>query len=116
MPEGPEDCGPFNGEFAPANASNADGATTQNAGGPLTMGGVRNVLVERMSGLAEYTTAYDAALADLRAELIDSGLAQSILDAWVSVLTAQAADLVDPATVGTEAQAITETLAADVPE
>ncbi len=69
-----------------------------------------------MSALAEYTTAYDAALADLQAELIDSWLAQSILDAWVSVLTVQAADLVDPATVETEAQAITEALAVDGPE
>ena len=54
----------------------------------------------------ELADLYDAAVADLQAELFDSGLAQEVLDAWTSVLGEQADDLVDAATIELEAEQV----------
>ena len=69
------------------------------------MGG-SNVLVERFTAVAEWSDLVERAKADLTDELFDSGYATGVLDQWVSVLTEQAGDLVDAATVQDEADAI----------
>jgi spore coat protein CotH len=55
---------------------------------------------------ATFKTLYERALTRLQTELYDSGSAQEILDKWSSLLKNQAADLVEPATVQSEADAI----------
>lgn len=42
--------------------------------------------------------------------LVDSGRAQEIVDRWTDLLTTQASDLVEPTTVTTEAEAISQAL------
>ncbi len=68
--------------------------------------GGSNPLVERFLANEEFQALYDAAAADLQASLVDSGAAEQTLDAWVDLLTGQAGDLVDEATVASEAAAI----------
>ncbi len=60
------------------------------AGGPGGMRGGSNVLVERFTAVEEW------------ADLVE----QAKVDQWVTVLTEQAGDLVDAATVEEEADAI----------
>lgn len=105
--------------------ANVDGGGGAGAGGPRPGGGnppqggggnggpqggmgreQANVLVDRFLADADFNARYVQAAADLRAELIDSGAAQGILDDWVAVLTAQASDLVPAATVDSEAAAL----------
>jgi spore coat protein CotH len=68
--------------------------------------GRSNVLVERFLAIAEYEAMVDAKQASLSEELFDSGTAASILDRWVEVLETGAADLVDSATIRSEADQI----------
>jgi spore coat protein CotH len=67
-----------------------------------------NPLVSRFRAVPAFEAAYQAQLTALRAELFDSGRAQAILDAWTGVLSAGATDLVDAATITTEAAALAE--------
>jgi spore coat protein CotH len=69
--------------------------------------GESNVLSERFLAVEEFAALYEAQLAELRADLYDSGAAADVLAVWVDVLTGRAADLVDPDTVADEAAAIT---------
>ena len=75
-------------------------------GGPGGMRGGSNVLVERFTAVEEWADLVEQARADLIEELYDSGYAEQVLDQWVTVLTEQAGDLVDAATVEEEADAI----------
>lgn len=75
-------------------------------GGPGGMRGGSNVLVERFTAVEEWADLVEQAKADLVEELYDSGYAEEVLDQWVTVLTEQAGDLVDAATVEEEADAI----------
>ncbi len=74
-------------------------------GGP---GGMQksNPLTERFTELFGDRVA--AATADLTATLYTSGAAQEILDRWTAVLEAQAGDLVDVATIESDAARIAE--------
>ena len=76
-------------------------------GGPA---GRTNVLVERFTAVEKWSDLVDQAEADLTKELLDSGYADQVLDQWVSVLTEQAGDLVDKATVQQEADAIRDVI------
>ncbi|MDT0184752.1 CotH kinase family protein [Microbacterium sp. ARD31] len=77
-------------------------------GGP---GGGSNVLVERFTAVDEWADLVEDAKADLAAELYDSGYAEEVLDRWSALLTEQAGDLVDAATVQEEADAIRSSIA-----
>ncbi|MBO9569881.1 MAG: CotH kinase family protein [Cellulomonas iranensis] len=85
-----------------------DAAGMPGGGGP---GGAGNALVTRFLATDAFAAAYDDALADLTASAVTSGAAQDHLDALVALLTDQAADLVDPATVTQEAATISQALA-----
>lgn len=110
LPEGtepPEGAGPPpggerpEGLVAPADGERPDGGPGGGEGG---MGS--NILSERFLADDGFAALYDAAVEELQAELFDDGTAQEVLDAWTEVLTSQAGDLVDSATVETEAEAI----------
>ena len=75
------------------------------------MGGRSNVLVERFTSVEEWADLVEEAKADLAAELYDSGYAEEVLDRWSTLLTEQAGDLVDAATVQEEADAIRSSIA-----
>ena len=79
------------------------------AGGP---GGISNgnVLAERFRADASFAALIDQAAADLQAELVDSGLAADVLDAWSAMLVRDAGALVDAETVGLEADSIARIL------
>ena len=64
------------------------------------------MLAERFREIPAFVALYDAAVERLQGELFDDGTAQEVLDAWTSVLTEQAGDLVDEATIETEAAQI----------
>ena len=112
FPEGME---PPPGGF-PAPGDNTDtagsgsGAPTQGMprGG---FGGRTNPLVERFLANDEFAARYEARLAELRADLVDSGTAQTILDQWTQTLSTQAADLVSADVVQSEATNIEQFLA-----
>jgi len=80
-------------------------------GGPGGMRGGSNVLVERFTAVEEWADLVEQAKTDLVEELYDSGYAEQVLDQWVTVLTEQAGDLVDAATVEEEADAIRAVIA-----
>ncbi len=73
-------------------------------GGP---GGKANILVTRFKAHAAFNQQYLAAVTDLKAELYASGKAAQIVTRWTDVY-AQATDLVDAATVATEAAAVSK--------
>ena len=93
---------PPEGNQAPEGAERPAGAGA-GMGGP---GGRSNILVERFMANETFAALYEQALVDLRAELYDSGAAAEILERWTAVLTDQAADLVDTATIEQEASSI----------
>jgi len=64
--------------------------------------------VTRFKAVAELQAGYDEALASLRTELYDSGVAAEILDRRAAVLRTQATDLVDEATITSEVDALRE--------
>lgn len=72
-------------------------------GGP---GGGSNILVERFMADPELEALYQQALADLQASLYDSGVADAVLDSWGDVLSQQAGDLIDEASLTSEVDAI----------
>jgi spore coat protein CotH len=108
------------GGFDPTQAPDGtlpDGATLP-AGGQGPGGGPggfakANTLVDRLADLDEYTSRYDAAMAELRAQLIDSGTAQQVLDEWTQLLVDQAGDLVSADTIRSESAAIAAILTGD---
>ncbi|WP_087510465.1 CotH kinase family protein [Cellulomonas iranensis] len=93
----------------PGGGGAAGGAAGMPGGG--APGGAGNALVTRFLATDAFAAAYDDALADLTASAVTSGAAQDHLDALVALLTDQAADLVDPATVTQEAATISQALA-----
>ena len=83
------------------------------AGGPVEAGGPggggafgSNVLVERFLEVDEFDAMYAAATAELTDTLYASGAAEEIIDTWVDVLSTDATDLVDVATIQADADAI----------
>ncbi|WP_107773877.1 CotH kinase family protein [Nocardioides sediminis] len=83
-------------------------------GGERPDGGMRggsNVLVERFTAVDEWAAMVDDARAALVEELYASGLADEVVDRWADLLTSDAGDLVDAATVAEEADAIREVVA-----
>ena len=113
LPQGwpPQGEAPQDGErpARPDGDDGANGAPGMPGGGP---GGVGNALVTRFLATDAFAAAYDDALADLTASAVTGGAAQEHLDALVTLLTEQAADLVDPETVTQEAATISQALAA----
>lgn len=91
----------------PTDGVRPEGGPGGGAGGP---GGGSNVLVERFTAVDAWADLVEQAKADLTADLVDSGFAEDVLAARVAVLTEQAGDLVDAATVQEEADAIRSTL------
>lgn len=77
------------------------------AGGPA---GGTNVLVERFLAVDSFEAMYDDALTELQESLIDSGLAQQLLDARIAILEGQASNLVTPDTVQEDAEVISDLL------
>ena len=74
------------------------------AGGPGAFGS--NVLVERFMAEDEFAQLYADATSELTQSLYVSGAAAQVVDTWFDVLSEQASDLVDPATIEAEADAI----------
>lgn len=104
-PEPPAGMAPPEGMVPPVERELPEaGGAPGGQGGMGGMGG--NVLAERFLATPELADLYDAAVADLQAELFDSGVAQEVLDAWTSVLGEQADDLVDAATIELEAEQV----------
>lgn len=99
------------GERAARPGGDAAGGAAGMPGGGAP-GGVGNALVTRFLATDAFAAAYDDALADVTASAVTSGAAQDHLDALVALLTDQAADLVDAATVTQEAATISQALAA----
>jgi len=69
-------------------------------------GGGSNILSERFLANADFQQLYQDALTTLQAELFDSGTASELLEAWTTTLTEGASDLVDAATIASDAAAI----------
>ena len=101
--------GAFPGGTVPDGAVPAGGGQG-GQGGPGGGFAKANTLVDRLADLDEYTSRYDAAMAELRADLIDSGVAQQILDGWTSLLVDQATDLVSADTIEAESTAVSDVL------
>jgi spore coat protein CotH len=76
--------------------------------GGMGMMGRSNILVERFKANPEWEQLYEERLAELTSKLYESGAATGILTEWVTLLKTQASDLVDSATVDTEAATIAE--------
>jgi spore coat protein CotH len=96
------------GAGAGAGAGGGAGGARPGAGGGRPGGGAAasNVLAERFQQTASFQALYEDALAGLRASLYDSGAAQADIDRWQALLTEQASDLVDAATIEQEAEAV----------
>lgn len=77
-------------------------------GGGAGFGGRSNPLVEPFHDTPELEALYQEQLTELRASLYESGTADDVLAEWVAVLSEQATDLVDEATITEEADAIAE--------
>lgn len=73
-------------------------------------GGGSNVLVERFLEVDAFAALYAEQLTQLDELLIDSGLAQSILDEWSSTLQDGAADLVSAQIIESETAALAQSL------
>jgi spore coat protein CotH len=68
--------------------------------------GKSNILVQRFHANPEFEALYQESLAELKTQLYESGAAADILARWVILLETQASDLIDQATVNTEAAKI----------
>ena len=112
-PEGlerPEGFEPPEGLELPEGFERPDGMPGDRlAGGP----GGSNVLAERFRDTPAFAALYDDALERLRGELVEDGTAADLLDAWVTVLTEEAQDLVDAGTVAAESEQIASFLEQD---
>jgi spore coat protein CotH len=98
---------PPGGEGAPEAPAGADGE----AGPPAGLGGFpggSNILVERFLAVPEFQALYDEQLEELTQSLFRSGQAAEMLDHRAQTLIDEGGDLVDPATVEEEKQAILE--------
>lgn len=84
----------------PASAKGGAGGV---GGNPM---GGSNPLVERFTANSTFAALVTQATADLTAELYTSGAAETSLQTWSDLITTQASDLVDAATVTTEASTI----------
>ncbi|MBG6084952.1 CotH kinase family protein [Zhihengliuella flava] len=105
MPEGFEP--PAEGERpAPGDGT----GTTPDAGGAGGPGGGSNPLVERFLADEGFAELYSEAQERLQSELIDSGAAEDIVNSWSTLLQDEASDLVEAATVTTEADSILDQL------
>ena len=69
-------------------------------------GSTANPLTTRWAEVAEFTAMVQAASSRLQADLYDSGAGGQIVDRITTLLTAQAADLVDAATVASDASRV----------
>ncbi|HEY5516485.1 MAG TPA: CotH kinase family protein [Pengzhenrongella sp.] len=103
LPEGFDPDNPPEG-FDPDNPPEGFDPGDLPAGGMGGMGS--NILEERFRATPELAALYDEAVADLTAELIDSGAATEVLATWVTVLTEHAGDLVDTETIKQDAAAV----------
>lgn len=83
--------------------------TAADMGGP-GRGGGSNILAERFLGVDEFQALYAAELDRLQEELVDSGDAAAILQAWTETLTEGASDLVPEATIAEESNALASAL------
>ena len=81
------------------------GAQGQANGGP---GDAGNVLSDRFLSVPEFSELYDDAVVSLTGSLFESGLAQDVVDTWASTLTENASDLVDPAVIAANADALVQ--------
>ncbi|CAI9386722.1 CotH kinase family protein [Microbacterium sp. T2.11-28] len=93
----------------PPAEGDADAQTAADVGGP-GRGGGSNILAERFLASDRFQALYAAELERLQAELVDSGDAASILQAWTDTLTAGASDLVPEATIAQESSALATAL------
>ena len=93
----------------PPAEGDADAQTAADVGGP-GRGGGSNILAERFLATDRFQALYAAELERLQAELVDSGDAASILQAWTDTLTAGASDLVPEATIAQESGALATAL------
>ncbi|MCV2395483.1 CotH kinase family protein [Actinotalea sp. M2MS4P-6] len=91
------------GQAAGGAAGQAAGGRPAGGAGPGRGG---NVLTERFLSDPDAVAAVDAELDRLTAELVTSGVADGLLDDWQTLLTDQAGDLVDAATVAAEVDAV----------
>lgn len=92
------------------DADTTDTAQTAAAGGGGGRGGGSNILAERFLAVDEFQVLYASELARLQTELIDSGTAAEILDAWTETLTEGASDLVPETTITEESDALATAL------
>ena len=109
LPEGVEPGTDFRGGEPPEGADLPEGMEPPTGGRPGGgeggMGG-SNILSTRFLADAGFKALYDQAVTDLTAALCASGVADDIISTWADVLTDQADDLVDSATVESEATAL----------
>jgi spore coat protein CotH len=81
--------------------------------GPAAGGGAlggSNVLVERFLQVDEFAALYTEQLTELDEALIESGLAEDILDQWTATLQEGASDIVAAEVIATEATALAQSL------
>lgn len=108
----PEGFTPPDGAEMPEGMTPPDGA----AGGERPEGGMGgglggdNVLVTRFLADEDFAALVDQATTDLTSSLVTDGAAQEILDRWTTLLTEEAGDLVDPATIASESESIANAL------
>jgi len=89
----------------PAGGAVQGGGRPAGGGAPGGRSG-GNILSERFLANDEFQALYDAKTTELTQALFGSGAADEVLDRWVDVLSANAADLVDEATIEAEADDI----------
>lgn len=80
-----------------------DGAPDAAGAGQVAAPSQSNVLADRFMEVDTFVQLYEEALETLQSDLFDSGTAQDVLDAWSTLLTEQAGDLVTSSTVDAEA-------------
>jgi len=93
----------------PPVEDDAAGQTAADVGGPAGGEG-SNVLAERFLATDRFQALYAAERERLQTELVDSGDAAAILQAWTDTLAAGASDLVAEATIAQESSALAAAL------
>jgi spore coat protein CotH len=92
--------------FGGMGGGNPGGNAGNTQGGARGPRGKTNLLVTRFHANAECEVLYQKRLAELQTQLYGSGAAADVLAKWVDVLKTQASDLVNSATIDTEAAKI----------